>query len=57
MRNIVDYDKKRYARDAYGNLYLKSQKHNKENKPCLCKVLCDLAVSVSHKPKDCEKYN
>lgn len=26
MRNIVDYDKRRYGRDTYGNLYLKTRK-------------------------------
>lgn len=26
MKNLVDYDKRRYRIDAYGNLYLKSRK-------------------------------
>lgn len=86
MRNVVDYDRRKYGRDEYGNLYLKSRKNkkpklsflsvlkfvtssgiipaekhtekqSKENKPCLCKVLCDIAKSMSHKPADCNKCN
>ena len=57
MRNVIDYSKRKYGCDEYGNLYLKSRKHSiakqnraKENKPYLCKVLCDMAKSMSHKP-------